>query len=282
MNASTGIPRTPRRRASPQEGVLQGPLAFLAYGSGPPLVFLRGLSPSTANPHGLARWSEARFLAPLAQHFTVYAVNNPPDLHPGTTMADIAAAHARALDAAFATPVHVLGISTGGAIALQLAVDHPQVLQTLVLAATAHQLGPIGRAVQRRYADGLAQGQQRRALQALAPAMTESHLGQRLVGSLLWLAASLAWAENPEAMAITLYAEDGLDVGDRLPTIAMPTLVIGGDHDRLYPPELVKETAARIPNAEYRLYRGRDHGGVLRDRRLMRDILAFLVAQQAR
>ena len=282
MNASTGIPRTPHRRASRQEGVFQGSLAFLAYGSGPPLVFLRGLSPSNANPHGLARWSEARFLAPLAQHFTVYAVNNPPDLQPGTTMVEIAAAHAQALQATFATPVPVLGISTGGAIAQQLAVDHPQVLEKLVLAATAYRLGPVGRAVQRRYADSLARGQQRRALQALAPAMTESRLGQRLVGSLLWLAASLAWAEDPQAMAITLYAEDGLDVGDRLQTIAMPTLVIGGDHDRLYPPELVKETAERIPNAAYRLYRGRDHGGVLRDGRLMPDMLAFLVAQQAR
>ena len=83
-----------------------------------------------------------------------YALTGPEAL----TMAELAAAHATALQAHFPQPVDLLGISTGGAIALQLAVDQPAVLRRLVVAAAASWLGQTGREKLSRYGALIAQG----------------------------------------------------------------------------------------------------------------------------
>jgi pimeloyl-ACP methyl ester carboxylesterase len=54
--------------------------------------------------------------------------------------------------------VCVEGSSTGGSVAQQFAIDHPQLVRRLVLAATACRLSPHGREVQRRFAELVRQG----------------------------------------------------------------------------------------------------------------------------
>ena len=214
--------------------------------------------------------------------FAVYVVNRRPGLAVGTSMADLAADHARALEAEFGRPLDILGISTGGSIALQLAADHPELVSRLLIAAAAYRLGPIGREVQRRTADFASRGQHRRAFQASAPILAESHLGQWLLGGLLWLAAPLAVGRSwdPSNMVDTIEAEDAFDLRDRLGEISAPTLVIGGERDRAYSRELFQEIAERIPNGRLILYEGRGHGGTISDRRLARDVIVFLKAEQ--
>jgi pimeloyl-ACP methyl ester carboxylesterase len=197
-------------------------------------------------------------------------------------MADLAADHARAFEAEFGRPVGILGISTGGSVALQLTADHPDILRRLVIAASAYRLGQIGREVQRRTADFAARGQHRRAFKAGVPTLVESALGQRLVGGLLWLAAPLALGRgwDPSDMIATIDAEDAFNLGNRLGEITAPTLVIGGERDRAYSRELFQETAERIPNSRLIIYESRGHAGTIGDRRFVRDIITFLKAEQ--
>ena len=115
-----------------------------------------------------------------------------------------------------------------------------------------------------------------------APDITESRLGQRIAGGLLWLAGPLfirrGW--DPSDMISTIRAENAFDIGDRLGEISAPTLVIGGGRDRFYPTELFRETAEGIPNARLIIYEDRAHGGTIADRRFGRDVVAFLLAGQ--
>src|SRR5215475_5559861 len=122
------------RNHTVREGTLAGGLNYTAAGDGPPLVQL-AFTPSYKNPTGMAQWATLRFIAPLMQRFTVYSINRRPDLGPGCTMADIAADYAAAIKAEFkGQAVDVLGISTGGSIALQFAADHPELVHRLVVA----------------------------------------------------------------------------------------------------------------------------------------------------
>ena len=69
------------------------------------------------------------------------------------------------------------------------------------------------------------------------------------------------------------------DVGQltaRLREIRAPTLVIAGEGDRAFTPELLEATAAGITGARLVLYRGRGHIGAMIDPRFGRDVAGFL------
>ena len=265
-----------------REGMLVGGLPCLSFGEGPPLVVFPGIGMSNANPSGIQRWGELRLLSPLAGAFTVYRVGRRVGLKPGTSIVDLANDYALALEEEIGEPVDVLGISTGGSIALQLAVDRPEMLRRLVVAGAAFRLSEYGREFQRRTAELSAAGDRRGLARMQAPDVTDSRLGRRIAGGLLWLAGPLfirrGW--DPSDMIATIEAEDAFDVGERLGEISAPTLVIGGGRDRFYPVELFRETARRIPNARLLIYEERAHGGTFADRRFGRDVIAFLQEEQ--
>ena len=175
----------------------------------------------------------------------------------------------------------MLGISTGGSIALQLAVDWPGLVRRLVVVGAAHRLSEQGREFQRHMAQLAAAGYRREMSRLQAPDVADSRLGRRIAGGLLWLAGPLFIKRDwyPSDMITTIWAEDALDLGGRLVEISAPTLVIGGGRDRFYPTELFRETANDIPNARLILYENRAHGGTFADRRFGRDVIAFLKAE---
>jgi pimeloyl-ACP methyl ester carboxylesterase len=81
----------------------------------------------------------------LARDRTVFVVLRRPGLPRGTTIADMAADQAVMIREAFGVPVDVVGTSTGGTIALQLAADHPDTVRRLVVHASAHELSAEGK-----------------------------------------------------------------------------------------------------------------------------------------
>ena len=265
-----------------QEGTLEGGLPCLSFGQGPPLVVFPGIGMTNVNPQGIQRWGEVRLLSPLAHDFTVYRVGRSVGLKSGTTVADLADDYAVALEKEFDGPVDVLGISTGGSIALQLAVDRPTMLRRLVVAGAAYRLSEHGRKFQRRMAQLSAAGDRREISRMQAPDVADSRLGRRIAGGLLWLAGPLfirrRW--DPSDMIATIEAEDAFNVGERLGEISAPTLLIGGGRDRFYPAELFRETARRMPNASLVIYEDRAHGGTFADRRFGRDVIGFLKEEQ--
>ena len=174
-----------------RQGTLGGGLPCLSIGQGPPLVVFPGIGMTNANPTGIQRWGEVRLLSPLARALTVYRVGRRVGLKPGTTIADLANDYAVALEGEFGGPVDVLGISTGGSIALQLGVDRPAMLRRLVVAGAAFRLSEYGREFQRRTAELSAAGDRHGLARMQAPDVTDSRLGRRIAGGLLWLAGPL-------------------------------------------------------------------------------------------
>jgi pimeloyl-ACP methyl ester carboxylesterase len=275
--AALGLLRR-RRRWTVREGTLHGGLPYLAVGQGPPLVVFTGLTAEHANPTGLARRLEVQTLKPMARHFTVYSVNRRPGLAAGSTIADLAGHYAEAIAHEFPGPVCVEGISTGGSIAQQFAIDHPQLVRRLVLAATACRLSPHGREVQRRFAELIRQGRPRRAYGFLGPTLAATAAGGRAFAALMWLFGASQRVDDPSDMLVTVAAEDIFDASPQLPRVTAPTLLVAGDRDRFYSPELFRETAERIPGARLLLYPGKGHAGVLTHRPAIREIVAFLTA----
>jgi pimeloyl-ACP methyl ester carboxylesterase len=263
-------------------GLLSGGLPYLVVGQGPPLVVLSGFTAEHANPTGAARRFALRPLQPLARHFTVYLVNRKPDLQPGSTITDLAGHYAHALQRTFGGPVAIIGISTGGSIAQQLAIDHPQLVDRLVLVAAACRLGPAGQRMQRDLARFTLAGRPRRAWAATGPELATTATGGRFYAALLWLAGAKLDPEDPSDMLIVIDAEDRFDAASQLHRITAPTLIIAGERDRNYTPELFWETAERIPGARLRLYPGKGHAAIatLAYQPAVGELLGFLSADE--
>ncbi|WP_280408690.1 alpha/beta fold hydrolase [Nocardia brasiliensis] len=259
------------------EGALRHGMPYLAMGAGRPLVFLRWFTPDHANPRGWMRDSEIKMLAPLARHFRVYAVSRAPGMAAGTTMADIAAAHADALRAEFGEPVDVVGVSSGGSVALQLAVDHPTAVRRLIVASSGYRLDPLAKESQIRYGEAAFAG--RRALHHMASTTVSSPILARVAGAAMWLIDPLARPKNPADTLAFLRAEDDFDLSDRLGEILVPTLVLGGERDAGYSTENFRRTADGIPDSRLIIYPGTSHTGVTRHPRFAPDITEFLTAR---
>jgi pimeloyl-ACP methyl ester carboxylesterase len=158
----------------------------LVAGSGPPLVLLSGLAPEAGVSTGSLRRMHESAMRPWARGKGVFYVNRLPGLPRGMTMAALAAEHAEALREAFDDPVDLLGASTGGSIAQQLAAEHGDVVRRLVLVSTGCRLGPNAKLVQRQIAARVRAGATRQAAAVMAGALVPPPL--RLPGACLgWL-----------------------------------------------------------------------------------------------
>ncbi|WP_236565472.1 MULTISPECIES: alpha/beta fold hydrolase [Nocardia] len=256
------------------EGALTHGMPYFAIGSGRPLVFLRWFTPDHANPHGWMRDSEIKVLRPLAGHFRVFAVGRAPGMAEGITMAEIAAEHADALRGEFGEPVDVLGISSGGSVALQLAADHPRVVRRLVVASSGCRLDPALKEGQMRYAEAALRG--RRAMHHLAASAVSSPVAARFAAAAMWLIDPLTRPRNPADTHAFLRAEDAFDLTERLGDIQAPTLVIGGERDAAYSLATFRRTADGIPDSRLVIYRGAGHMGAVKHPRFAADVTDFL------
>lgn len=234
-------------------GMLNDEIPCLAVGDGPPLVMAMALTATHEVPTGFERRMLVRRARPLSARFRVYVVNRKPGLQPGASMSDIAADLARAIETELAEPVLLTGTSTGGSVALQLAVDRPELVRSLVVVAAAYRLGPGGRELQQELARLTRAGDPAGGWGHLMTAMLPTPLQGPARPLVRRLAGAMA-PDDPADLLVTLDAEDAFDVGLQLSRIVAPTLVIGGGKDAFYPRELFEETAAGVPDGRAHVY----------------------------
>lgn len=259
-----------------------GGIPYAATGSGRPVVVSAGLWPSTGVAgdrfvHGV--------LAPvrrLAGQRRLIVVNRRAGLPANLTMGDLAAEYAESIREHLDGPVDLVGTSTGGSIAQQVAADHPDVVRRLVLLSTACRLGGYGRDLQALVAAELRAGQVRRAVGIGAADLAPRGL-RTLARGVGWAAAGrvVTSAQAAADLAATIEAEDGFDLARCERPIQAKTLIIGGGRDRFYGGGLFEETAALISDSILRVFPRRGHVSVTSDGRAQAMLAGFLTAPSA-
>jgi pimeloyl-ACP methyl ester carboxylesterase len=240
------------------EGQLSNGLPYLQLGKGPPLLVSPGLSSEHANPTGMWRRMTLSWAAPFAEQFTVYLVQRKAGLASGATLSDVAADYAEAIERDLGQPVLLHGTSTGGSVALQLAIDHPQLVQRMVVAAAACRLSAHGRQVQEQLARLTESGDARGASALLLGAMARPMLSYPARG-LGWLMGGSFKVDDPSDMLTMIAAEDSFDAEPELSRVQAPTLVLGGTADPFYSADLFRRTAEGIARGRVVLFPGKGH-----------------------
>lgn len=219
---------------------LHGP----ASGAGAPLLFIHGLGSCAED------W-DAQREAFAADHRLIV-----PDLRghgasgdsPGPYSIAVFAADMQALlEHLGCGPAHVVGLSLGGAIAFQLALDAPQLVRTLTIVNSGPEL--ILRTFKEKFAIGAriamvrALGLPRFApvlAKRLFPRPEQAHLRATFIARYL---------RNRKAPYLaSLRALVGWSVAARLGEIRAPTLIVSADEDYT-PVSLKREYAAKLADA---------------------------------
>jgi pimeloyl-ACP methyl ester carboxylesterase len=219
-------------------------LYYETTGQGQPLLLLHGLGSSTRD------WeAQVPFFTKQYQVITLdVRGHGQSDKPPGPyTIPLFARDTAELLQSLNLAPAHVVGISMGGMIALQLVIDNPQLVKSLVIVNSGPELVP------RTFKERLQIWQRLLIVRLLGMRKMGEVLSTRLFPKPEQEAIRQQfverWAENDQrAYLDSLRALIGWSVTDHLPGIRCPVAVIAADAD--YTPVSAKETYVRkIPGA---------------------------------
>lgn len=237
-------------------------------GDGPVLLLIHGLFGNMLN--------FSRML-PLLDGFRVLAFDragagrSASAPRGGETLAAQAALAAEVLEAAGGRPALVVGHSLGGAVALQLAADRPDLVAGVVT------LGGLTRPMDPRVVTpGAAIGRTPPLREALARGATLPLMS--LVGPVIaWMSFTpdglppgfLVWgggllAGQPRAVAGALRDLDVADRGigalqPRLSGLRMPVTIVQGTEDHVVWPDQAQHLKAKVPHAVLRMVPGASH-----------------------
>ncbi|CAN5249682.1 3-oxoadipate enol-lactonase [soil metagenome] len=224
--------------------------------SGAPDAELLVLGPSLGTTTSL--WQP--LLAELSQEFRVLRFDLPghgasPRPTGAFTMAELAESVLALVDSVGGGAFHYAGVSMGGAVGLQLALDHPQRLRSLSVLCSGPKIGTAegwdARAGQVR-ASGTASLIASSAERWFAAGSLERSPGltARALNELLDI--------DDESYALSCAALGLFDVRDRLGELTAPSLCVAGEFDLATPPELVEGLAEAI-DARYVLIGSAGH-----------------------
>jgi len=166
---------------------------------------------------------------------------------------------------------HVLGLSMGGMIAQEVAINYPDRVLRLVLGCTfAYQGDSSGQTDEYSKLTKLDPKQIKLTLASLA---NNNPVGRVFV--VLWMKLmSKSWAAGFKSQGAAI---KGHDTSDRLRLIKSPTLVIAGIKDRVIRPSSSEFIASRIPGARLVMIENGSHSMSAENRKeFNKAVLAFL------
>jgi pimeloyl-ACP methyl ester carboxylesterase len=250
-------------------------LHYEITGEGEPLLFIHGLGSSGRDWEKQIDFFSRRYRVAVFDVRGHGQSSRPPGPY---SIKLFAADTAKLIETLLVPPIHVVGLSLGGMIAFQLAVDRPELMKSMVIV----NIGPEVRlnslkqflTAIRRFAIVHFFGMKKMGevlSRELFPQAEQASIRKNFVER---------WAKNDkQAYLDTMRAIVGWSVADRIDRIEVPTLVITSDHDYTSVP--VKEAfVARMPRAELAVIRDAHHAVPVECPEAFNAVLTTFLARQ--
>ena len=233
-------------------------MSFVSFGHGSrALVLLPGLSDGLATVKGKALLL-ARPYALFFERYTVYMFSRKDHMPAGYSIRDMAADQARAMRSLGLGKAAVMGVSQGGMIAQYLAIDHPDLVEKLVLAVSAPRVNDLARDCVVRWIS-LAERGDHKGLMIDTAEKSYSPAYLRKYRRLYPFLGAVGRPASYDRFLINAGAILDFDARDELGRISCPTLILAGGEDQIVGVQASYELREQIPGSELYVYPGLGH-----------------------
>jgi 3-oxoadipate enol-lactonase len=154
---------------------------------------------------------------------------------------------------------HIFGLSMGGAIAQQFAVDHPEMIRSLILVSTFSHIDDHAQRALTRLKASLAQGGYPAFFDEVVHlAFTPKYIAAN-PGPIAELKKKRIAINSPVAIGRATDACLAFNLKDQISKIVIPTLVVSGREDVFTPIHLAEQIHRSIGGSEWKILEGVGH-----------------------
>ena len=233
-------------------------MCYVSFGRGDKaLVLLPGLSDGLMTVKGKALFLAKPYKVFFDQ-YTVYMFSRKNDMPEGYSVCDMANDQAKAMQILGISKASVMGVSQGGMIAQFLAIDYPELLEKLVIAVSAPRVNEIIRECISRWMKFAEQGDHKNLMIDTAENSYSLEYLQKY-RKIYPVIGAVAKPSDYCRFLINANAILSFDAYKKLPQISCPTLIIGGEEDKIVGIQASYEMKERIPDSELYVYKGLGH-----------------------
>ena len=230
---------------------------FFRFGRGKdPLVILPGLSVQSVM---LFADAVAESYRSLADRYTVYVFDRRKELPAAYSVHDMARDTAQALSALNLRRVSVFGASQGGMIAMVIAIEHPEIVEKLILGSTSAKVSGDRFQTIEHWIQLAKAGNAEELYLSFGKAIYPENVFEGSRDALLF-AAQTVTAEDLSRFVVLAEAVRGFDITDDLQKIACPVLILSSEDDRVLGAEAPKTIAKQLAGRHCELYMYKSFG----------------------
>ncbi|MBR3447330.1 MAG: alpha/beta hydrolase [Oscillospiraceae bacterium] len=253
-----------------------GKMLCISFGKGSrPLVSIPGLRMTEIKGTGAAL---ALYYRQFAASHTVYLFDRKEPAAEGCTIRDFADDIAAAMQQLHIQDADVIGVSQGGMIAQELAVNYPALVHKLVLGVTLSRPNETSKAAITEWIRLAEQGDMAAVARDYAERASSEKTRRRNI-RFLPLALKLQKPVPAERFVTLAKACLTHDTYDRLDRITCPVLVLGGAQDGIVSGAASSEIAEKL-GCECYLYPGQSHEAYNEEKDFNRRIYDFFVSER--
>lgn len=248
---------------------------YISFGNGKKnLMIIPGLGDGLTTVKGKAVAFSIMYRI-FAKEFTVYVFSRKNNLQKGYSTRDMANDHAKAMVALGISKADILGVSQGGMIAQYFAIDHPHLVNKLILAVTSARPNDTIKQTVGAWIEMAKRGNYKDLMIDTA----EKTYSEKYLKKYRRLYPLLVRVGKPKSFRRFLIQAASCvnhNAYGELNKIVCPVLVIGADCDKILGVDSAFAIADKIQESELFIYHGLGHGAYEEAKDFKERVLDFL------
>lgn len=250
-------------------------MPYVVFGSGTkPLILLPGLSDGIKSVRGHAAVLAFTYRE-FAKKYKVYMFSRKDKLEKHYSIKDMAIDQKIAMDKLSIKKCFMLGVSQGGMIGQQFAINYPDSVEKLVIAVSTSQADSLLKQVTSKWIS-FARNDDYASL--ITDTIEKSYTERKLKKMRLMypIIRRVGKPEHLNRFIIQTQACSTYNVYDMLHEIQCPTLLIGGKDDKIVGIQATIKMAQEIKDSHLLIYPNSGHAAYEEERGFVNDVMKFL------